>query len=69
MGTRDWGLGDEEAGGDEGTRRINNPCPMPNAPCPVPHAQSPMPNAQFGNLRYNARHLLIVSCHVLMTND
>ncbi|QFS43669.1 hypothetical protein GXM_01142 [Nostoc sphaeroides CCNUC1] len=31
-------------------------------------AQFEIVNKYFDNLRYNATHLLIVSCHVLMTN-
>ena len=38
-------------------------------PCPMPRAQFKNVKQYFDNLRYNATHLLIVSCHVLMTND
>ncbi|MCC5625018.1 hypothetical protein [Nostoc sp. CHAB 5715] len=49
MGSGEWGVGDEGAGGDEGDEEelLNKflPClfPMPNAPCPMPNAQCPMP--------------------------
>jgi hypothetical protein len=32
------------------------------------HSQFKSFKQYFDNLRYNATHLLIVSCHVLMTN-
>ncbi|WP_267921666.1 hypothetical protein [Nostoc favosum] len=42
---------------------------MPHAQCPMPHAPFESFKQYFDNLGYNATHLLIVSCHLLMTND
>ncbi|MEH1900451.1 MAG: histidine kinase [Nostoc sp.] len=48
MGSGEWGVGDEGAGGAGGEELITNAqCPMPNAPCPMPNAQCPMPNPHF----------------------
>ncbi|AUB42831.1 hypothetical protein COO91_08977 [Nostoc flagelliforme CCNUN1] len=37
--------------------------------CPMPNPQFESIKQYFDNLRYDATHLLIISCHVLMTND